>query len=161
MIRAHTPDDAAAFLTLRREALLGEPLSFAATPESDFARTIEAIRDYFNRGVLFGAFDGAQLVGVVGLYRDWHPKTAHNAIVWGTYVQPPHRGRGIGRELMEAAIAHARTLGVDNVRLSVSDSAPAARRLYERLGFRLWGTQPDALRHGDVRMAEHRLVLYV
>jgi ribosomal protein S18 acetylase RimI-like enzyme len=52
------------------------------------------------------------------------------------YVAPSHRGRGIGRALMEAAIDLARERGADHIDLATSEDDVAARRLYERLGFR-------------------------
>jgi len=47
------------------------------------------------------------------------------------------RGQGIGTRLIEAAAAIAREEGYARLTLDVIDTNPAARRLYERLGFRL------------------------
>jgi GNAT superfamily N-acetyltransferase len=50
------------------------------------------------------------------------------------YVRPDARGRGIGTELIRAAVEH---VGPDAVlELEVLESNGGARRLYERLGFR-------------------------
>jgi ribosomal protein S18 acetylase RimI-like enzyme len=51
------------------------------------------------------------------------------------YVVPERRGHGLGRALMEAAIAHARAEGADYIDLGTSDDDHAARGLYESLGF--------------------------
>jgi ribosomal protein S18 acetylase RimI-like enzyme len=48
------------------------------------------------------------------------------------WVEPGVRGRGIGRALLDAAVAFA---GEAEVRLSVADGNDSARRLYERYGF--------------------------
>src|SRR5262249_6468169 len=96
---------------------------------------------------VFGAFAGPQLVGLLGLYREPRKKGAHKVNLWGTYVTPAWRGKGAAKALLEAAIAYARTLeGVTDVQLGVTESAAAARRLYERLGFKTWGTEPNAIR---------------
>lgn len=50
-------------------------------------------------------------------------------------VAPPARGQGLGRRLLLAAIAHARTLGADAMFLEVGADNPAALALYARLGF--------------------------
>jgi len=51
------------------------------------------------------------------------------------YVVPGRRGRGLGRALMEAAIALARREGADYMDLGTSEDDVAARALYERMGF--------------------------
>ncbi|MDW5597451.1 GNAT family N-acetyltransferase [Conexibacter stalactiti] len=51
------------------------------------------------------------------------------------YVVPAARGRGLGRALMETAIALARAEGADWIDLGTSEDDHAARALYESLGF--------------------------
>ena len=51
------------------------------------------------------------------------------------YVVPARRGQGLGRALMEAAIACAREMGADHMDLGTSTDDTAARALYESLGF--------------------------
>jgi ribosomal protein S18 acetylase RimI-like enzyme len=81
-------------------------------------------------------------------------------VVWGLYVTPAHRGQGLGRSLMEAALGFARSLdGVDYVALGVGDWNRKALELYQDLGFVAWGTEVDALRVGDATVAEHHMVL--
>jgi GNAT superfamily N-acetyltransferase len=46
------------------------------------------------------------------------------------------RGRGIGRQLAEAAIAKARTLGARRLYLESNTKLTPAMRLYQQLGFR-------------------------
>ncbi|HEX2061260.1 MAG TPA: GNAT family N-acetyltransferase [Thermoanaerobaculia bacterium] len=151
MIRLLGEEDAAAYTALRRQALLELPLAFSAAPETD--------RPFGQGQIIFGAFEPS-LVGFVGVFRDRHRKTAHKMHVWGMYVAPHARGRGLGAALLDAAIAHARTIdGVSSVTLSVTDAAPAARRLYERAGFRVWGTEPDALRAEGSSVAQHHMEL--
>jgi len=48
---------------------------------------------------IFGAFDGQDLVGTVGLHRERGLKLAHKAVIWGVYVAPSFRQRGVGRLL--------------------------------------------------------------
>src|SRR5262245_57337342 len=110
------------------------------------------MREHLRRGpdtVILGAFDGQRLVGVVGIYRDRHVKASHKAHLWGMYVTPARRRAGIASALLRAAIRHAETLaGVSWFHLGVSSAATGARALYESAGFRTWGTEPEALRHG-------------
>lgn len=161
-IRCLVEDDAEAYTALRREMLLDAPLSFAASPEDDVAGSVEAVRRQIRAApdsVIFGGFQ-PQLVGAVGLYRDRHVKASHKAHVWGMYVKRDWRRRGLAAALLEAVLAHARALpGVDWVHIGVSSSAPAARRLYERLGFRAWGEEPEAARHEGESAVEIHMAL--
>jgi RimJ/RimL family protein N-acetyltransferase len=101
-------------------------------------------------------------VAVIGVYRDDRPKTRHKMHVWGAYVTPTYRGRGLGRRLLEAAVAHAREIpGVTVLHISVTDAAPAARHLYERAGFEAWGSEPEALRHEGRTVTEHHMLLHL
>jgi len=51
------------------------------------------------------------------------------------YVAPGRRGRGLGRALMENALALARAEGADYMELGTEEDDTAARSLYESLGF--------------------------
>jgi len=83
---------------------------------------------------IWGAFEQGKLLGAVRaavrLPDVW--------LVGGVFVDPTARGRGIGQELVEAALASAREERV-RVGLYVREDRAEARRLYERLGFRPLG----------------------
>lgn len=53
----------------------------------------------------------------------------------GIVVDASMRGKGIGSQLLDATISHAKTTGYAQVRLDVVDTNPRARQLYERKGF--------------------------
>ena len=90
-----------------------------------------------DEGQLFLAFDDGSPVGmaIVSLLDDYrrHAFGTPSGFVNAVYVQPAHRRRGIGRALMQAAIAWAREHDCTRVRLRSSDEG---RSLYESLGFR-------------------------
>lgn len=157
-----SPQDAEAYAEMRRESLLDSPLAFASSPDDDIVSSAEAAREQLGRApdsVIFGAFQPG-LVGSVGLYRDRHVKASHKAHLWGMYVVPANRRQGVASRLLDAAIRHAASsAGVAWVELSVSSATPGAQRLYERAGFRLWGTEPDALRHDGRTVVLHHMGL--
>ncbi|HEY1687530.1 MAG TPA: GNAT family N-acetyltransferase [Solirubrobacteraceae bacterium] len=59
------------------------------------------------------------------------------------YVVPALRGEGIGRALMNAAIAFARKRGAEHMDLGTGEQDAAARALYESLGFSNREGKPD------------------
>ena len=160
-IRLLRPDEAEALFALRRQSVEDAPLAFAASPEDDRSSSPDAVREILARGpdsTVIGAVDEV-LLGMIGLHREPKRKMAHKLHLWGMYVRPEGRGRGVARALLQAALDHARTLdGVTQVKISVTEDADAARALYEELGFRIWGVEPDAIRHGGRGVSEHHMV---
>jgi ribosomal protein S18 acetylase RimI-like enzyme len=51
------------------------------------------------------------------------------------YVQPGHRGQGLGKALMDATLETAKARGADYVEVATSEADVAARGLYEKFGF--------------------------
>ncbi len=64
-----------------------------------------------------------------------HPP-AGEVLLEALAVDPARRGQGIGARLLTETCAFARARGFRAVRLSVVDTNPRARALYEREGFR-------------------------
>jgi ribosomal protein S18 acetylase RimI-like enzyme len=161
-VRLLSPHDAEALVALRREALQHDPLAFAASPSDDRASSLSFVRESLSEtasAVTLGAFQ-PELVGAVRLSREGSEKQRHKAFVWGLYVQPASRRRGLARGLMLAAIRHARGWpGVLQVHLSVSDASREASSLYSSLGFVSWGSEPRALQVAERFLAEQHMVL--
>ncbi len=156
-IRELIPDDAPAYVALRREMLLDSPHAFGDSPDDDRAsdealiRThLTARRDRTPRAcvAIVGAFAQAgSLASVCTIVREQTSKRRHIALFVGVYTTPPQRGRGACAMVLRAAIdLCAQWEGIEVVQLAVNEGSPAARRLYERAGFEAWGTEPDAVR---------------
>ncbi len=161
-IRSLSAVDAEALFALRREALEDAPLAFSASAEDDLWTSAEVVRAQIEiRGgsQVFGAFEGG-LQGMLGLTRARHVKAARKVFLWGLYVRAPWRGQGVARALLSSAVQHSRSLaGVRSVHVSATEAAPAARRLYESSGFRLWGTEPDSIQVGERLLSEYHYAL--
>lgn len=161
-VRALDADDVEALIALRRRALTEEPAAFGASVEDAgvMSERLTSAVGETARSAVFGAFLDGRLVGMAGVIREHRPKTRHKALVWGMFVAPEARGSGVGRALLDAAVARAREWeGVVQVHLSVTDRAPAAMHLYGRAGFREWGREPRALRVDGAFVEERHLVL--
>ena len=97
-----------------------------------------ALRDIAEGGgAVLVAERGGQVVGVCQLIVFRHLQ-AHGGLcaeVESVHVHPDHRGQGIGRVLMGAAITRARDLGCYRVQLMSNHERTDAHRSYEALGF--------------------------
>jgi GNAT superfamily N-acetyltransferase len=76
----------------------------------------------------------ADQAGVVNLFQMW--------------VAPEARGQGVAAALLRDAIAWARSIGAQRLRLGVVEGNDAAARLYARAGFRDVGA-PEPVRPGS------------
>lgn len=160
--RALTPDAAEAFAELRREMLADAPWAFCSSPGHDRGSDPAMVRAQLIRpdNAILAVQDAGRVIAAAGLHREEPPKRHHIATIWGVYVTPGARGRGLGRSVVSAAIETARTWPrIEAVILTVSENAPAARALYESLGFIPWGFEPDALRVDGRSYAETHMRL--
>jgi putative acetyltransferase len=83
---------------------------------------------------VFVADDDGEIVGRLSLARDPHPASRHVADL-GLMVAAAHRGRGIGRQLLEAAVEWSRMSEISKLELHVFPHNEPALRLYESFGF--------------------------
>lgn len=165
--RVLMPTDAEAYAALRVEMLNDSPWAFGSSPGHDRMGSVEAVRSWIQtaEGAIVGGFHGAgdgnqSLIAAAGVMREAAPKRRHIASIWGVYAQPQSRGTGAGRAVVAGAVDFARSWSeVECVQLSVSENSPAARRLYETLGFVAWGHEPDCLRVGGRSYAEIHMAL--
>ncbi|ODT57044.1 GNAT family N-acetyltransferase [bacterium SCN 62-11] len=83
------------------------------------------------------AVEGPQILGFLQL--SYLPGLTYQggwrAQVEGVRVSSSHRSQGIGRSLVEHAIALARQKGCRLIQLTTDQSRPDALRFYEKLGF--------------------------
>ena len=160
-LRLLLPADAAAYRSVRLRALEELPPAFGSLPEDepDLAQTALRLATSDDR-CFFGAFSDAQLVGIVRLSLYEAANEKHRAYLGGLFVLPSFRGAGYGRALVRAALSRAASLpGVRRVNLSVVAQQEAAVRLYQSLGFRLYGTEQEVFSRDGQFYDEHLMTL--
>lgn len=141
-VRRATPEDAADVARLLHDfnTEFGEPTPGVAVLTKRAARMLAS-----GELTVLLAGDGpdglAQLRFSASIWSD-----APGAYLEELYVAPPQRGRGIGRALLDAAMAAAREAGADHVDLNTAETDTAARSLYESAGFTNREGRPDGPR---------------
>ena len=83
------------------------------------------------------------LAGKLAFLRFSRRFEACEARILSLAVHPDFQGRGLGRRLLEAGLAHLRAEGAPCVRLEVRPDNAPARCLYEQHGFQALGTYED------------------
>lgn len=169
ILRTLSSFDLPAFRALRLDALRLHPETFVPTHEEEQASDPRALAQRFRNdwihdgSFILGAYRGDRLVGAIGVRRSPRRKHGHKATIWLLYTQAVVRGQGIGRMLLEEAIARCwREPELEVLQLTVGSESDAAYRLYTRVGFQVYGIERHAMkldeRYIDVTLMALRLV---
>ena len=163
-IRRFGVGDAEALWRLRMTALETDPWAFAESVEELQKISVEEYGRRLGSGgddnFVVGAFEGGTAVGMCGFYRETLAKRRHKGHLWGVFVAPAARGKGLGRDLTARVIETARGFpDLKSIQLTVSISQEEARRVYRELGFRVFGVEPRGLGFGEKFVDEEHLIL--
>jgi len=160
LIERLSPCHAGQYRALMLEAYAAHPEAFTSTaaereklPFSWWEARLSSDPDASR--LVLGAFSDGQLAGVVGLSFEKREKVRHKATLFGMYVRPQWRSRGVGRQLIESALAQARRRpGIKVVQLTVTETNTPAVALYESCGFVRFGVEPLAVAVGPGYVAK-------
>ncbi len=141
-IRRLTLADAPEFRTLRLRALHDHPADFGSDHASEAAKPLSHFITQLADNHVMGAFLDGTLAGIIALEFKTKPKEAHRAFLWGVYVAPQARGRGVAAPLLDAAIAVA-IARATQVELGVRAGNTPAEALYRSRGFTEYGREPN------------------
>ncbi|MFD7236569.1 GNAT family N-acetyltransferase [Streptomyces syringium] len=103
--------------------------------EEDAEPGDEAEDDGTTRVVVALDGDGTLCGAITTEFSAWNSRL----IIADVRVAPGHRGRGVGRGLMDRALDHGRELGARTAWLEVTNVNAPAVRAYRRMGFTLCG----------------------
>ena len=151
-IRRAEPGDAQALVALARN-VASEPQGWLITRGSwrgvaDERRYLKALRRHPAAAVYVAETERDEIVARLSIARDPHPASRHVADL-GLMVAAGQRRKGIGRALLEQAVAWARDADVAKLELHVFPHNAPAIALYESFGFVREGYRRSHYRQGD------------
>jgi GNAT superfamily N-acetyltransferase len=132
-IRAPRPEESGALteLAMRAKASWGYDADFMDACRAELTVTPEILRSWR----FWVAEDHERIVGMIAL-----SAAGDHAEVEDFFVDPEAHGQGVGRALMDAFQADARSRGFERAEV---DADPNAEAIYARLGFRTIGRSPS------------------
>jgi RimJ/RimL family protein N-acetyltransferase len=147
VIQRITPAQWKLLRELRLAALVDSPDAFGQSyedalrqPESDWRQTAEAASRGDRRAWFIGRDETGQAVGIVQARR----RPPDDCLLFSMWVAPAARRSGAGRALVQAVDDWGQTWGATRVVLWVIAGNEPAMRFYDRIGFRVQRTGPDA-----------------
>jgi GNAT superfamily N-acetyltransferase len=101
----------------------------------------QEIESYLERGSVLVAMEGDDIVGHVQIV---DTDIAATCELKSLAVVEARRGMGLGRQLIEAALAHARERRATRVLIATGAADTQLLRFYQRIGFRMLRVERDA-----------------
>jgi ribosomal protein S18 acetylase RimI-like enzyme len=102
------------------------------------------------------------LAGIATFIREKGLKERHKGHIYGVYVSPAHRQKGLGRAMIAAVVAMAKEdASLEQILLAVGTFQEAAMRMYRESGFEVYGTEPRALKVGSRYVDEQQMILRI
>lgn len=160
-IRVLSSADAIQYRIFRLTALKRFPHLFRADADEEAQKPLASTERRLKESAdnrWTGAFDtSGNLIGCVGFRREAGAKRRHIGQVLGLQISQQWWRHGIATALLQDVIAQASAVGVTQIQLSLTLPNPAAENLYEKLGFKVYGLEADALRvAGESHDKQHR-----
>ncbi len=136
-MRKLTLRDATQYQYLRSEARRLHPDIFADSYEAEVRKTIAEIKREMKQRTIFGFVPegGSEILGIAEYRREEDENKKHRAHLGGMFVKESVRRYGIGKDLVDVVIDHARKDGMAQLELGVVASNGQALKLYDRTGF--------------------------
>ncbi|MBI2355697.1 MAG: GNAT family N-acetyltransferase [Candidatus Doudnabacteria bacterium] len=150
-IRILGPENWEKYKQLRLQGLRQDPRAFGKAYEEEVDFTEEEWKGRLSgHKTIYGAEADGKLVGMAGVLFTDKKYFQHMATIVGVYVDPAHRGQGIGKSLVQRLLDDLRrNPKITKVRLSVNTTQDAAIKMYEQIGFVQAGLAKHEMKIGE------------
>ena len=135
-VRVLDQDEWATYRDVRLRALRESPEAFVASAEEEEALEDQYWKDRMVRSRRILAQDGDEVVGVVSVGTGHRTNIPGAGELFGLWVEPPRRGSGVARRLMEKAATVGRQVGLKQLVYWVGTDNGRAVAFASSFGFR-------------------------
>lgn len=133
-----TPERWEEYKTLRLESMQQDPQAFGDKFKewSEYSDEKWQKRPKDPDKIILMAEDNNKFVGIIAVHIDHLNENEHEAHIWGMYITPVFRGKGISKMLMNELIEKLKSIdGLHRIELMVSAEQEAAIKSYLSSGF--------------------------
>ena len=135
MIRLGNESDLDALLDLLGQFALE---AGTALPKQHLEAALVPMLQGIELGEIWVLENTQELIGYLVIGWGWGIESGgKEALIDEVFIKPSHRNQGLGRQLVEHALAHAKQQGAKTVFLETEKSNPESRKLYVDLGFEI------------------------
>jgi ribosomal protein S18 acetylase RimI-like enzyme len=144
------------YRAIRLSALRTDPIAFGERYQDALNHPDELWQQRLDgsTSIIRFAERGRRIVGLAAALLG-SPDDEHRAQIVSVFVEPDHRGFGIGRLLLDRILSDlAACPHITRLRLNVTETQSAAKTLYESLGFVVVGVEEHPAADGEDRCVE-------
>jgi ribosomal protein S18 acetylase RimI-like enzyme len=124
IIKSYSPENEKDVIALWNRCNLTRPVN---DPKKDIERKLKVNPELF----LVGLIDNKVIASVIGGY------DGHRGWVYYLGVDPAHRRKGLGRQMMAAIEKRIRAMGCPKINLQVRTDNLGAVKFYEKIGYKM------------------------
>jgi len=132
------PGDWAEFKAVRLLALRSDPAVFGSNFAKEAAYDDAYWREWAERPgcAVFAVRDGGKVIGMTGIALKREDPSGKDAVLWGSWLDPAYRGRGISEKMYRARLAWAEAHPtVERIVVSHRASNLSSKKANQKHGF--------------------------
>lgn len=148
------------FREIRLSALAKAPAMFGSTYDVEIVKPLSFFQICLSNSTIFGVYHKDRIIGLAALIQESGIKLAHKAVLCSVFIEPEFQSQGIATALLRAVIAYSQAQ-VEQVLLTVAADNQSAIKLYQKMGFEMYGVEKKALKNNNEYTDELLMKLFL
>ncbi|MEI6730371.1 MAG: GNAT family N-acetyltransferase [Pseudomonadota bacterium] len=157
-IRILEQHEFAIWKAIRIESVKENPECFGGSYDEWILKEDAFWQKEIKNSTVFVCFDGDKAIGGGGYFFVDSKKLRHHATIFGVYLNQNYRGRKLVDLIINTIAEHAKKRDFEILFLAVVADNENAIRAYQRLGFSIYGTEPNHLKIDGTYFARHMMM---